>query len=142
MRLHLHHVQPPLCHIAVVLNSLSNLCLAILADLDGNDQVQSCICLHSQATNGIDDGLVVLLCLIHVKPSKLTEGAAAVRVGSGGDSRPPDGGVVKEVADSVVGLLRILLYLSAGLPAAVKDGSRMNSSMPVITWLKMPHFLN
>ena len=42
----------------------------------------------------------------------------------------------------MAGLLRILLYLSAGLPAAVTDDGGVNSSILVVTGLKEPHFLN
>ena len=38
--------------------------------------------------------------------------------------------------------LSLLSYRSAGFPAAVTDASGMNSSMPVVTGLKVPHFLN
>ena len=126
-------------------SSLSDLSPAVLTNLERNVQVWSRISLHllcSRATERIADRLVVLLLLIHAKPSDLTETAAAVCVGSGGDSRASDVRVVEKAGDSVAGLLWILLYLCAGLPTAITDGSGMISSMPVITGLKVPHFLN
>ena len=53
-----------------------------------------------------------------------------------------EGSVVEEAGDSVTRLIRILLHLSAGLPAGWTDGGGMDSSMAVIVGLKEPHLLS
>ena len=57
----------------------------------------------SPVTKKIADLLIVLLLLIYTKLSNFTETAAAVHVGSGGDSRSSDGRLVKEVCDQGLG---------------------------------------
>ena len=82
----------------------------------------------------------MFLLIPHTETSNGAESAAAVCVASGGDSGGSDGRVVKEVEDSVTGLLWLLLHLDAGLSTAITDGSGVDASMSVIAWLTVLNY--